>query len=277
MAGFKTLNNADPSVRRPLRVSDLQDLWDGLGTIFAGVPENTVKVVSGFELGDNSTVLEGVLIYNHKLYYYEGGLATLGDTIYLYDEPSDPRVFADGQTRDFSFLNVATVAGVYDDGLVAVQLTSDFISDKLVGAINDGAVTTNKLANRAVTTDKIATQAIDTRCIQAGVSAKFYSGNDIIPTQGQVITAETRDSFEYVLVASNILCRVNVTPVSQRAVTHDFLFRNASGIDRTVTIIAKNIATGEEVSKEFSVPAQGKTLLTVICTLRNVISYVTQL
>lgn len=133
MAGFKTMNSANPSVRRPLRVSDLQDLWDGLGTIFAGVPENTVKVVSGFELGDNDTVLEGVLIYNHKLYYYEGGLATLGSTIYLYDVPSDPRVFADGQTRDFSFLNVATVAGIYDDGLVAVHLTRDFIANKLVG------------------------------------------------------------------------------------------------------------------------------------------------
>ena len=276
MAGFKTLNSADPSVRRPLRVSDLQDLWDGLGTIFAGVPENTVKVVSGFELGDNNTVLEGVLIYNHKLYYYGGGLATLGNTIYLYDVPSDQRVFADGQTRDFSFLNVATVAGIYDDGLVAVELTREFISDKLVGAINDGAVTTPKLADLAVTTDKIATQAIDTRCIQAGVSAKFDSGT-IFPTQGQVITAEARDSYKHVVISSNILCRVNVTPVSQRAVTHDFLFRNSSDTARTITIIAKNVATAEEVSKEFSVPASSKTLLTVICTITDVIPYVTQL
>lgn len=181
------MNNADPSVRRPLRVSDLQDLWDGLGTIFAGVPENTVKVVSGFKLGDNNTVLEGVLIYNHKLYYYEGGLATLGNTIYLYDVPSDPRMFADGQTRDFSFLNVATVAGIHDDGLVAVQLTPQFIADRLIGdALTAGSVTTTILRDGAVTSSKLATGA---------VSRKMLATRTSLPSSANPIQVGLEDSY----------------------------------------------------------------------------------
>lgn len=135
MAGFKTLNNVDPSVRRPLRVSDLQDIWNGIGSIFSGVPEDAVKVVSGFELADDNTVLEGVLIFNGRLFYYEGGLAMLGDDVYLYSVPSDPRVFADGQTRDFYYLNIVAPAGSYDDGFKVehVTLSKPFITDKLVG------------------------------------------------------------------------------------------------------------------------------------------------
>lgn len=261
MAGFKTLNSADPSVRRPLRVSDLQDLWDGLGTIFAGVPENTVKVVSGFELDGDNTVLEGVLIYNHKLYYYEGGLAVIGDTIYLYDEPSDLRTFADGQTRNFSFINVATVAGIYDDGLVAVQLTSEFISDKLVGAIADGSVTSSKLADNAVTV----------RALLAGSSAKYYMGK-ITPVQGQAIVPFSRDSYMWLRVNQNRQVTIRVTPLAGRALTHEFVIDNNSESPITFTAIVTSTITGTQ-SIDVTVPFGNKAVLTIVTTVDDTLCY----
>lgn len=135
MAGFKKLNGEQPSVRRPFRISDLQDIWDGLGTIFAGVPEDVVKVVSGFELDDDNTVLEGTLIYNGRLFYYEGGSAMLGEQVCLYSVPSDLRMFADNQNRYFDYLNIVAPVGAYGNTFEVerVTLTTAFIADKLVG------------------------------------------------------------------------------------------------------------------------------------------------
>lgn len=238
MAGFKTLNSANPSVRRPLRVSDLQDLWDGLGTIFAGVPENTVKVVSGFELGDNNTVLEGVLIYNHKLYYYEGGLAMLGGRIYLYDVPSDLRVFANGQTQDFSFLNVATIAGIYDDGLVAVELTPQFIKDRLIGdALTAGSVTTTTLQNGAVTSAKLATGA---------VSRKMLATRTSLPSFADPIQVGLEDSYLRVNAQLNARATYSFavqTGAQTQSVTTDKVGVCVVDIVNTVTADPENYCT----------------------------------
>lgn len=194
MSGIKTINPANPGLKRPFRLSDLQNVWDGLTealaseTIYSDTP---IKIVSGLHvIGGELT--PGVIAYRGKLYYYEGktddnGGFSEGDDMYVATIDDDDRTLSTGLVQPFYINNVIRNSRVGSGAIrILTNVTETALSrfryipymyggaivdntitrEKLVKGsvptdkIVDGAVTTDKLEFAAVTTDKIADAAV---------------------------------------------------------------------------------------------------------------------
>ena len=184
MSGIKTINPANPGLKRPFRLSDLQNVWDGLTEALASETLNsitTIKIVSGLHIFGGE-LTPGVIAYKGKLYYYEGetsdnGGFSEGDDMYVATIDDDDRTLSTGRVQPFYLNNVIRNSRVnsyairiltnvtetalsrfryipYVDGGAIVNNT--ITGEKLV----NGSVTTDKIADAAVTTDKIADDAV---------------------------------------------------------------------------------------------------------------------
>lgn len=194
MSGIKTINPANPGLKRPFRLSDLQNVWDGLTEALASETRNSttpIKIVSGLHLY-GGILTPGVIAYKGKLYYYEGATSdnggfSEGNDMYVATIDDDDRTLSTGLVQPFYINNVIRNSRVnsgairilmnvtetalslfryipYVDGGAIVN--NAITSEKLVngsvttGKIADAAVTTDKLESAAVTTDKIADAAV---------------------------------------------------------------------------------------------------------------------
>lgn len=194
MSGIKTINPANPGLKRPFRLSDLQNVWDGLTEALASETLNSatpIKIVSGLHvIGGELT--PGVIAYRGKLYYYEGetddnGGFSEGDDMYVATIDDDDRTLSTGLVQPFYINNVIRNSRVNSGAMrILTNVTETALSrfryipyvnggaivdntitrEKLVRGsvptdkIVDGAVTTEKLESAAVTTDKIADAAV---------------------------------------------------------------------------------------------------------------------
>lgn len=113
MANFLKLNGAQPAVKRPFRLSDLQNIWEALTSLFA--PQGSAsptRIVSGFSRIFNEANLRteytsGVVSYNGQLYLYDpaAGLGTILPTsavVFAEVASADTRTLANGDQIDFS-------------------------------------------------------------------------------------------------------------------------------------------------------------------------------
>lgn len=194
MSGIKTINPANPGLKRPFRLSDLQNVWDGLTEALASETLNSatpIKIVSGLHvIGGELT--PGVIAYRGKLYYYEGetddnGGFSEGDDMYVATIDDDDRTLSTGLVQPFYINNVIRNSRVNSGAMrILTNVTETVLSlfryipyvnggaivdntitrEKLVRGsvptdkIVDGAVTTDKIESAAVTTDKIAGEAV---------------------------------------------------------------------------------------------------------------------
>ena len=113
MANILTLNSANPGQGRPLRLSDLQALWDAIGSLFvAGPQQSTPVILWGFHLQSDNTFSAGALSYSGQLYYYPASTSdkiSVGDSVYVDTVPSgDVRVIEGGTSQQFSSYNIVT-------------------------------------------------------------------------------------------------------------------------------------------------------------------------
>lgn len=113
MANILTLNSANPGKGRPLRLSDLQALWDAIGSLFvAGPQQNTPAILWGFHPQADNTFSAGALSYGGQLYYYPASTSdkiSVGDSVYVDTVPSgDVRVIEGGTSQQFSSYNIVT-------------------------------------------------------------------------------------------------------------------------------------------------------------------------
>lgn len=174
MKSVKTINSVVPSVKRPLRFEDLQNVWDGLAVSLSGDTPLGVRIISGFWPNPDGSLSAGCISFNGELWYHPdtvGRRITPTDTVYFGKVPSgDLRTFDDSTTRDMSFDNLLftdpNLGGInlgqpFSPGNVAAWRVA-WINDKSIAArmIADGAVGSAALAAAAVLTDKVANAAI---------------------------------------------------------------------------------------------------------------------
>lgn len=194
MSGIKTINPANPGLKRPFRLSDLQNVWDGLTEAFALETLNSatpIKIVSGLHVFGGE-LTPGVIAYRGKLYYYEGktddnGGFSEGNDMYVTTIDDDDRTLSTGLVQPFYINNVIRNSRVNSGAMrILTNVTETALSlfryipyvnggaivdntitrEKLVRGsvptdkIVDGAVTTDKIESAAVTTDKIAGEAV---------------------------------------------------------------------------------------------------------------------
>lgn len=113
MANILTLNSANPGKGRPVRLSDLQDLWAAIGSLFvAGPQQSTPVILWGFHPQADNTFSAGALSYGGQLYYYPASTSdkiSVGGNVYVDTVPSgDVRVIEGGTSQQFSSYNIVT-------------------------------------------------------------------------------------------------------------------------------------------------------------------------
>lgn len=162
MANILTINSDNPGQGRPLRLSDLQALWDAIGSLFvAGPQQSTPVILWGFQLQSDNTFSAGALSYGGQLYYYPASTTdklSVGGSVYVDTVPSgDVRVIEGGTSQQFSSYNIVT--GKDSD-------TSTFLFDIATGdsvgafrcamMMTQGGIPANMLRPRSITGAQIA-------------------------------------------------------------------------------------------------------------------------
>ncbi len=186
MANILTLNSANPGKGRPLRLSDLQALWDAIGSLFvAGPQQNTPVILWGFQLQPDNTFSAGALSYGGQLYYYPASTSdkiSVGDSVYVDTVPSgDVRVIEGGASQQFSSYNIVTgkesdtstflfsipIAEAVEVFRCAMMMTQGGIPASMLKPgsiagpqIANGAITGTQIANGAITGTQIANGAV---------------------------------------------------------------------------------------------------------------------
>lgn len=177
MANILTLNSANPGKGRPLRLSDLQALWDAIGSLFvAGPQQNTPVILWGFQLQPDNTFSAGALSYGGQLYYYPASTSdkiSVGDSVYIDTVPSgDVRVIEGGTSQQFSSYNIVTgkesdtstflfsipIAEAVEVFRCAMMMTNGQIPGTM---LKNGAVGPGQLAEGAVTSSILTQQYRD--------------------------------------------------------------------------------------------------------------------
>lgn len=176
MSGIKTINPANPGLKRPFRLSDLQNVWDGLTEALASETLNSatpIKVVSGLHIF-GGILTPGVIAYKGKLYYYEGvtsdnGGFSVGNDMYVATIDDDDRTLSTGLVQPFYINNVIRNSKVNSSAIrILMNVTEATLSlFRYIPYVNGGAIVNNtitreKLVSGSVTTDKIAGEAVTT-------------------------------------------------------------------------------------------------------------------
>lgn len=129
---IKSINSANAGVKRPLRASDLQDIWRGLNEALASGTETTPRIISGInpindpnDAGNILGLSQGVIAFAGQLFFLPPNSATYGQTLYGYaDDSADIRIFSDSSAQAFSFQHIATTqAGLL--GAITIGVLSE--------------------------------------------------------------------------------------------------------------------------------------------------------
>lgn len=176
MANILTLNSANPGKGRPLRLSDLQDLWAAIGSLFvAGPQQSTPVILWGFHPQADNTFSAGALSYGGQLYYYPASTSdkiSVGGNVYVDTVPSgDVRVIEGGASQQFSSYNIVTgkesdtstflfsipVAEAIEVFRCAMMMTQGGIPASM---LKPGSIAGPQIANGAITGTQIANGAV---------------------------------------------------------------------------------------------------------------------
>lgn len=263
MSGIKTINPANPGLKRPFRLSDLQNVWDGLTEALASETLNSVtpiKVVSGLHVF-GGILTPGVIAYKGKLYYYEGATSdnggfSEGNDMYVATIDDDDRTLSTGLVQPFYINNVIRNSRVNSGAIrILTNVTETLLSlFRYIPYVNGGAIVNNtiareKLVNGSVTTDKIAEAAVTTdKIAEAAVTSDKIANGAV----GNVQIAD----------GSVTPVKCNAAPFVRSGVT---LFTGSCNIDVTglfiVTLTAgrTNITFGPKIQGVVHVIARNTT------------------
>jgi hypothetical protein len=221
MSGIKTINPANPGLKRPFRLSDLQNVWDGLTEALASETLNSatpIKIVSGLHvLGGILT--PGVIAYKGKLFYYEGATSdnggfSEGDDMYVATIYDDDRTLSTGIVQPFYINNVIRNSRVNSGAMLILANVTEttlslfrYIPYVTGGAIVNNTITREKLVSGSVTTDKIAGEAVTTDKIES----------EAVTTDKIAEAAVTTDKIANGAVGNAQIADGSVTPVKCNA------------------------------------------------------------
>lgn len=173
MANFLTLNSANPALKRPLRVSDLQNIYDAIKAV---VPQysDTPKILWGMNFDDNGFIQAGAVSFKGEVYTWDptaqGEQIQIGGAIYATKVASgDVRTMEGGTQQEFSYKNI---------------LTSRPSGEQLSGAVSLEDITEWQMPiipNEGITTEMIATQAITSSRIAKGTIGQINLNKYLAP------------------------------------------------------------------------------------------------
>jgi hypothetical protein len=157
---FLQINNPDGTsgIKRPFRLSDIQEIWNGIKSLFKAISGQSFRIISGFDLS-NGVYKSGTVWYNGELYEYDSSTYPITPSttrVAFARVAQDNRVWEDGDTLPFSYKYVC--GGDTLDG----EFTSEsFVRDieNFKSFLGDESITSRKLAKNSVTLEKITPAA----------------------------------------------------------------------------------------------------------------------
>lgn len=297
------INNANPGVKRPLKVEDLANIWEGLNSALAQGTDTTPRILCGFNVDNNNILTPGAIAYKGKIYINDSEDIALGDTIYGVEESTgDNRVMGDGTTQLFSY---ARRVGL-DSGVAGAVLIGEASTDNLnlwrkayipVGGIGTneiedgsitqpkiamGAVGNNELEDESVTNDKLAELSVGYRVLakqaimQDNIATGGPGAKQVKQTQWTVAADIyfTTDAVNIVIISSPVenVAAVFVPNKLSTAQNYRSYFTNPTNneitlqINRYPSTLLSNISipAGSSVCVDAYTPGTGSTLNAVI-------------
>lgn len=158
MANFLTLNSANPALKRPLRVSDLQNIYDAIKAV---VPQSslTPKILWGMSLDDDGFIQAGAVSFKGEVYTWDpvaqNDQLQIGDAIYAAKIASgDVRTMEGGTQQEFSYKNILTskASGEQLSGNVSLEDITEWQMPYIpaLGITND-MIAPNTITNSEIT------------------------------------------------------------------------------------------------------------------------------
>lgn len=263
MSGIKTINPANPGLKRPFRLSDLQNVWDGLTEALASETVNSatpIKIVSGLHML-GGILSPGVIAYKGKLYYYEGATSdnggfSEGNDMYVATIDDDDRTLSTGLVQPFYINNVIRNSRVNSGAMrILANVTETLLSlFRYIPYVNGGAIVNNtitreKLVSGSVTTDKIVGGAVTTDKLESAA----------VTTDKIANAAVTADEIANGAVGNAQIADGSVTPIKCDAApfvrSGVTLFTGSCNIDATGLFIVT--LTGSQTNITFGPAIQG--------------------
>ena len=158
MANFLTLNSANPALKRPLRVSDLQNIYDAIKAV---VPQSslTPKILWGMSLDDDGFIQAGAVSFKGEVYTWDPTAQDkqiqIGDAIYAAKVASgDVRTMEGGTQQEFSYKNILTSENSGE--LLSESVSPEDITEWQMPYIPALGITNDMIAPNTITNSEIA-------------------------------------------------------------------------------------------------------------------------
>lgn len=179
MANFLTLNSANPALKRPLRVSDLQNIYDAIKAV---VPQSslTPKILWGMSLDDDGFIQAGAVSFKGEVYTWDpvaqNDQFQIGDAIYAAKIASgDVRTMEGGTQQEFSYKNILTskASGEQLSGNVSLEDITEWQMPYIpaLGITNDmiapNTITNSEIAHGTISQITLSKELAPCRLVQS--------------------------------------------------------------------------------------------------------------
>lgn len=179
MANFLTLNSANPALKRPLRVSDLQNIYDAIKAV---VPQysGTPKILWGMSFDDDGFIQAGAVSFKGEVYTWDptaqGEQIQLGGAIYATKVASgDVRTMEGGTQQEFSYKNILTskASGEQLSGNVSLEDITEWQMPYIpaLGITNDmiapNTITNSEIAHGTISQITLSKELAPCRLVQS--------------------------------------------------------------------------------------------------------------
>lgn len=158
MANFLTLNSANPALKRPLRVSDLQNIYDAIKAV---VPQSslTPKILWGMSLDDDGFIQAGAVSFKGEVYTWDpvaqNDQLQIGEAIYAAKIASgDVRTMEGGTQQEFSYKNILTSKASGEQ--LSGNVSPEDITEWQMPYIPALGITNDMIAPNTITNSEIA-------------------------------------------------------------------------------------------------------------------------
>lgn len=192
MANFLTLNSANPALKRPLRVSDLQNIYDAIKAV---VPQSslTPKILWGMSLDDDGFIQAGAVSFKGEVYTWDpvaqNDQLQIGGAIYAAKIASgDVRTMEGGTQQEFSYKNILTskASGEQLSGNVSLEDITEWQMPYIpaLGITNDmiapNTITNSEIAHGTISQITLSKELAPCRLVQSrqyNITAKITNIN----------------------------------------------------------------------------------------------------
>lgn len=179
MANFLTLNSANPALKRPLRVSDLQNIYDAIKAV---VPQSslTPKILWGMSLDDDGFIQAGAVSFKGEVYTWDpvaqNDQLQIGEAIYAAKIASgDVRTMEGGTQQEFSYKNILTskASGEQLSGNVSLEDITEWQMPYIpaLGITNDmiapNTITNSEIAHGTISQITLSKELAPCRLVQS--------------------------------------------------------------------------------------------------------------